>query len=361
MLIFPGGERIGSLSGGCLENEIAKKARWYTDSGVATVRTYDMTSDDEATWGFGLGCNGIVHVMLERTEWPETQMTLKFLAMQRTLENPGVVATVIRIGEGATPREVKVGDRLLLKDGSVAGGSLVGSVLELTIATHAAKAAVLRRSHVVSINAIEVFVEYVGTPTKLFVFGAGHDAIPLVRTAALLGWKTTVADSRPGYIKSERFPGADCVLFDPWQEPLRDLPITPDAAVVLMTHNYPVDSLLLPGIVLREPRYIGLLGPAERAQRIFGDLNLKPPPTLHSPIGLDIGCNCPATIAVSIVAEIQAVMSGRSGEMLKFRRGDIHTPIARHSEGRLESSACSPHFINSEAGTRCTQTMICKE
>jgi xanthine dehydrogenase accessory factor len=350
MLIFPSGERVGSLSGGCLENEIAKKAWWYTDSGAATVRTFDMTADDEATWGFGLGCNGIVHVILEWTESQETQGMLEFLSMQRLLERPGVVATVIRIGDGATPYKVKVGDRLLLNDGCIAGGCLVGSVLETKIARHAASAAALRRSHVASIDAVEVLVEYIDTPTRLFVFGGGYDAVPLVQTAALLGWKTTVADSRTGHAKSERFPGADCVLFDSRQEPLRDLPITSDAAVVLMTHSYSMDRLLLPAILLRKPRYIGMLGPAARARSMFTELDIHPPPTFHSPIGLDIGCDCPATIAISIVAEIQAVMSGRSGTMLRFREGTIHAPVAKLNEQTLDSTPGLTHFIHSEAG-----------
>jgi xanthine dehydrogenase accessory factor len=106
--------------------------------------------------------------------------------------------------------------------------------------------------------------------------------------------------------------------------------------VVLMTHNYPLDRLLLPPILSRKPRYIGMLGPAARATRIFAELDIHAPPTLHSPVGLDIGSDCAATIAVSIAAEIQAVMNGRSGKMLKFREEAIHLHFARLSESSLE-------------------------
>jgi xanthine dehydrogenase accessory factor len=201
MLILPNGKRIGSISGGCLEGDLVKKAWWYTEISAAPVRTYDTTSDAETSWEFGLGCNGIVHVMLERTKNRETHDLLNFLSNQRIRESPAVVATVIRVGGGDSHREIKIGDRLFFSDGTIEGGSLVGSVVETKVASYAATAATLRTSHLTSIDAIEVFIEYVGTPTRLFVFGAGHDAIPLVRTAGLLGWKTTVAENRAAYTK----------------------------------------------------------------------------------------------------------------------------------------------------------------
>jgi xanthine/CO dehydrogenase XdhC/CoxF family maturation factor len=108
----------------------------------------------------------------------------------------------------------------------------------------------------------------------------------------------------------------------------------------MMTHNYPLDSLLLPGILRSGPRYLGLLGPRTRAQRLFSELGISPPACVHAPAGLDAGCDSPEAIALSIMAEIQAKINSRAGGMLKFRQEPIHEvayevgpPSAGQAEG----------------------------
>ena len=309
------------MSGGCLEGEIVKKAWWFTESGAPLVRVYDTTSEDDAVWEFGLGCNGVVHVMLERVSTPATTQMLEFLDARRATRTPAAVATVVGTDGHAG---IHVGERLLPDDAGVPTGSLCGAAIESNVLLHAGAALRERKSRLAHIDATDVFVEWIGPPLSLVIFGAGHDAIPLVKFANQLGWDVTVADGRPAYARPERFQGARRVVTLPAGNPLRDVAIDAETAVVMMTHNYPLDSLLLPRILPLSPRYLGLLGPRARAERLFAELGLSEPSCLHAPAGLDAGCDSPEAIALSIVAEIQADANCRAGGKLKYRREPIH-------------------------------------
>jgi xanthine/CO dehydrogenase XdhC/CoxF family maturation factor len=322
MLMIPDGRRIGCVSGGCLEGEIVKKAWWFTESGAPVVRLYDTRSEDEAVWEFGLGCNGVVHVMLERINTPAAAAMLDYLDIHRAQRKPVASATVIRTGDCS---DIRVGDRLLLDESLTAAGSLSGSAIESQVLLHAAAALREKKSRLAHVGAIDVFVEWIGPPLSLVVFGAGHDAIPLVNFARQLGWDVTVADARSTYARRDRFPGADRVIVLAGGGALPELNIDRDTAVVVMTHNYPLDGLLVPQLLRLRPRYMGLLGPRARAERLFSELGLNQPPFVHAPAGLDAGCDSPEAIALSIVAEIQAETNSRPGGKLKHRREPIHT------------------------------------
>jgi xanthine dehydrogenase accessory factor len=322
MLIVPDGRRIGCVSGGCLEGEIVRKAWWFTESGAPVVRVYDTRSEDDAVWEFGLGCNGVVHVMLERVNTPTACELLDFLDAHRAARKPAVAATVIRTDAGSG---VQVGDRLLVDESPVVRGSLCGSAIEPDVQMHAVAALREKKSRLAHIGATGVFVEWIGPALSLAIFGAGHDSIPLVNCARLLGWDVTVADGRSAYARPERFPGAGRVVLLADGDPLRDVSIDSETAVVMMTHNYPQDLMLLPRVLALRPRYLGMLGPRERAHKLFSELGLNQPVCVHAPAGLDAGSDSPEAIALSIVAEIQAVINSRAGGKLKARRDPIHT------------------------------------
>ena len=171
---------------------------------------------------------------------------------------------------------------------------------------------------------MEVFIEYLAPPQRLVIFGAGHDVQPLVRLAAELGWPITVADERPHYARPERFPLADAVLAVDAAEALAAAGVDGESAVVVMTHSYDQDRRLLAQLLRRPPRYLGQLGPRSRTERILAELRDAAPEALHYPMGLDIGGGEPAQVALSIMAEIQAVLAGRDGAMLRARYAPIH-------------------------------------
>jgi xanthine dehydrogenase accessory factor len=344
MLIVPDGRRIGCVSGGCLEGEIVRKAWWFTESGAPVVRIYDTTSEDDAVWEFGLGCNGVVHVLLERVNAPGASELLDFLDVQRAARRPAVAATVVRTDARSG---IRVGDRLLVDESSGHRGCLSGSAIEPSVLTHAAVALRERKSRLAHIGSTTVFVEWIGPPLSLVVFGAGHDAIPLVTFARQLGWDVTVADGRSAYARPERFRDASRVVLLAASDPLRELVVDSETAVVMMTHNYPLDLLLLPRILPLRPRYVGILGPKERAGRLFSELGLSQPACVHAPAGLDAGCDSPEAIALSIVTEIQAETNSRAGGKLKYRREPIHlaayevgTPSGDCTAGASQPSWC---------------------
>lgn len=193
-----------------------------------------------------------------------------------------------------------------------------------------------RRSLLAHLPDGEVFVEYAAPPVPLVIFGAGHDAMPLASLASRLGFSVTVADGRPAYATRARFPSADRIVIMRSGRLLDGIDITPSTAVVMMTHNFPQDAELLPGILRAHPCYLGLLGPARRTEKLFAQLGLnRAAYDVHAPVGLDIGAETPDAIALSIAAEIQAVLAGRSGLMLRHRRGPIHAAVPESGEPSL--------------------------
>lgn len=321
MLILPDGKRIGTISGGCLEGDVARKAAWWTSSGPV-VRVYDTTSEDDVVWEFGLGCRGVIHVLLEPLSSPSVQQMLSFLDTHRRRREPVVAATLIRDTDGGTTP----GERLLYAPGQSFEGALSGTGWQGRVANAVRAAFVDRKSRLLHLAGAEFFLEWVGPPQSLVIFGAGHDAIPLAAMANTFGWRVTVADGRPAYAKPSRFPGS-CVAVLPPSGDIGAIDIDCDSAVVLMTHNYPLDRVLLPQILDRRPAYAGLLGPRHRAERLFADTGVMPGPELHYPAGLDIGGDSPEAIALAIASEIQAVTSGRAGGFLKQRQEPIHLPV----------------------------------
>jgi xanthine/CO dehydrogenase XdhC/CoxF family maturation factor len=235
-----------------------------------------------------------------------------------------VIATVIAADDESG---VQVGERLLVDAGGIRGGTLRSRPVAAEVHSHARGALASEGSHLAHVPGCTVFVERVAPPLDLVVFGAGDDVMPLVSMAGILGWRVTVADPRPAYAKAERFPGAARVLVLPRERLLRDIDVTPATAVVVMTHNYPLDARLVPLLVERDPLYLGLLGPRHRAERLFEERALPVPSGVYAPAGLDVGGDGPVDIALSIVAEVQAVYRRRSGSMLRTREQAIHSPV----------------------------------
>jgi xanthine dehydrogenase accessory factor len=324
MLILPDGRRIGTVSGGCLEKDVSKKAWWFTEGGKPAVRVFDTSSSDDAVWEFGLGCNGSVHVLFERVESAETREMLRFLVTHRAARRGAVVATVVAAG---TASRAQVGQRLLVEVAGACGGSLAGSEIEPEIRARAAVSVLRQKSCLAHLGDCDVFVEWVGPPVPLVVFGAGHDAIPLVKFAKELGWHVTVADGRANYAKASRFPDADRVVVTGREDLLAGIEITRDSFVVLITHNYPMDLKLVERILPNQPRYLGLLGPKARGEKLLAEAGMPVHGGVHAPVGLDLGSDTPEATALSIIAEIQATLAGRPGGMLKRRDGAIHEPI----------------------------------
>ncbi len=335
MLLRPDGAMVGSIGGGCLEGDVLEKARQVLATGEPRLVAYDMTSDDDIVWGLGLGCNGVVYVLLEALPHGGPADPMAFLDECLTHERVGVLATVFRV-EGRRPAHV--GDRWMVRaDGELWGSTLQDPALlealrpDVDEARRTGRSTV--RTYALPDGEAEVFIEVVQPPVPLVVFGAGHDAIPVVRFAKALGWRVTVVDSRPAYATRDRFPEADeVVLAHPEDVPGR-VRLDERTVAVVMTHNYLQDLKLLEVLLPSPVRYLGVLGPRSRTDQLLRDLQAKgraPAEAqlrrLYSPVGVDIGAETPEEIALSILAEVQAVLTGRPAGLLRDRKGPIHGP-----------------------------------
>lgn len=320
MLLLPDGTRIGTISGGCLETDVARKAWWWTDSGVA-VRVFDNSVEDAAR-DFGLGCNGVITVLLERVGMTDAGRLLDFLSGTQSRREGAAVATVVRASDQG---QWCVGAHFLYDANGVPQEGAGFFTAELCAAVRDTLAA--RKSRLVHLSEAEVFVEWVGAPQRVFLFGAGHDVVPMSTICTMQGWSVTIADIHAGQLLPERFPAAGNFFAIPMSGDISALGIGREDAVVVMTHNYPQDSRLLPQLLAANPRYLGMLGPRSRAEKMFDEIGARfEGDNLYTPIGLDIGGDHPEAIALSVAAELQAVLHGHVGGHLKLRSGAIHTP-----------------------------------
>lgn len=296
LLVPAEGEPIGNISGGCLEGDVARIGREVIADGTPRTVSFDLSADDDAVWGYGLGCNGSFELYVEPTAGAREAAA----ALRAALGGePTVLSTVI-----AGPR---IGTRWSGTDGA-AGAALHDGT-----------------PHVEDVTGERIFREPMQPPLHLVVCAAGHDAIPLVRQATELGWRVTVADVRRQLLTADRFPGADRFV-DADPERAADATAADSrTAVVLMSHNYLRDIAYLRAFLDAPLAYLGALGPRGRTEQMLGEIG-RPEAIdrVHAPAGLDIGAEGPEEVARAIVAEILAVTRGRSGGPLRDRRGPIH-------------------------------------
>jgi xanthine/CO dehydrogenase XdhC/CoxF family maturation factor len=342
MLIDDVGHTHGTVSGGCLEADLLERAARVRQSGVAEVFVYDTTTaTEDSVFGLNMGCRGVIRILLE----PVTDELIAFLGHRLQSRSGGVAATLIN-SDVASGVGVAVGTRLLMDErGVVANGFAAEIVSQLAAdcrALLADKASKLR-----SYDFGEVFLEHIAPPVPLVIFGAGHDAVPLIRLATELGWRVTLVDHRPAVAARAQFLAADEIIITRPESAAQAVVIDERTAVVLMTHNYEHDRQLLEFALPSPARYVGLLGPRSRADKLLQDLaRTGVEPTheqlerLHAPVGLDVGAETPEEIALSIIAEALARLSDRRGGMLRARKGGIHShanedtaPVIELNEG----------------------------
>lgn len=293
MLIARDGSVIGTVSGGCLEADLLERAHEVFDTGRPIVVTYDTRTKDDSVFSLNMGCDGVLRILIEPVAGNDL---IPLIQQVLSTRRPVTVATVIASDD---PKRA-VGERTIVNDS-------------------------FARSH----GSVECFVETIEPPLRLVVFGAGFDAVPVIRIAKELGWYVTVVDHRPAYLDPERLSHPDELVALPPEQLLGHLYVDAATAAVVMTHNFDHDREILAFLLGRDLRYIGALGPKKRTERIMEELTASGRVTrtdtnIHAPIGLDIGAQTPESIALSIVAEIQAVTAGRAGGFLRNREAPIY-------------------------------------
>lgn len=341
MLVCEGGMSTGTISAGCLESDVIEHAKRVIKAGEAKLIEYNTAStSDEMAWGLGLGCNGIVRVLVE----PLAHGSFYVEALRRSCKanaTPVLVATMYQHMPAESvvgAARIETGARLFLnEEGNVSGEKLSGhlaAMLEREMRTLSrGEMASATRVYDMDGGAVKIFLEPLLPPVPLVIFGAGHDALPIVELARGLGWQTEVVDPQARSVSRSRFAIADTVILSRPEEVGLHVRITPRTLTLLMSHNYSHDLELLRFLLASPARYIGVMGPRKRTERMLCELEAGEEVArleevdlarLYSPAGLDIGANSPAEIALSIIAEMRAVLDGRSGQMLRERRDSIH-------------------------------------
>ena len=328
LLVPEEGAPIGNISGGCLENDVADVARIVMTEGHARVVSFDLTADDDAVWGWGLGCNGAIELFVEPAD--KAAEVAGALRMALEEERPICMVTVLDPGNA---EGVEQGNRLLVKPDGSTQGSLGDTAIDRAAAGAGAELLAAERSEVHELaEGVRAFVEVLEPPLRLVICGAGHDAAPLVAAAANLGWSPVVVDDRPAFLTNERFPqAASFVALERPDEVAKKAPLDERTFVVVMTHNFLRDKDYLRELLRSPVRSISMLGPGARTQRLVHELRDEgleigeaEEARLRTPAGLDLGAEGPEEIAAAIVAEIVALKRGREGGFLRDRPGPIH-------------------------------------
>ena len=329
VLITQEGVSTGLISGGCFESDLIERARQVIETQQSSLATFDTTSPDDLLFGLGLGCTGVAQILLE--PFKNSGKYLEFLAHCVTNREPGVIATVFRTFEISG---VSIGSRVLVQNNSSDSENIQNAEALNQLKQESLHVLQSQQSSVRTFSGsegeFEALVEYIDLPLPLVIFGAGPDAVPLARFAKELGWKVAVVDRRPAFARKDRFPGATVLLCEP-EDLLSSLNVDAGTAAVVMTHHFETDLKFLQQLLNSPAFYIGMLGPASKTDLLFQkmkDDGVKPTPEqlakFYSPVGLDLGAETPEEIALSILAEIQAVKSGYKGGSLRTRNGPIH-------------------------------------
>ncbi|MBL6446950.1 XdhC family protein [Fulvivirga sp. 29W222] len=343
MLITNDGRWIGSISGGCLEGDALRRAREVMNTGKPQVITYDTTAEGDSL-GIGLGCNGIIDVLIQAIDESEIDNPVRRLESFVNYDNLSVIATVFR-----TEEVPGIAEQLWIDSDQKVQGDIVDEALREQMSKDLFLVQQNRKPEIkiYQEGRLEVFFEIVEPCIDLLIFGAGFDARPVVDLAKVMGWDVTVTDECIAHIAPARFPLADNVKLCKREHVKEEIKIKPYSAAVLMSHNYEYDFQVLKRLLSTDVNYIGILGPRKRVDQMFEaldsegiQLTSEDKHRIHSPVGLDIGAETPEEIALSIVTEIQAKFTNRSGGFLKYRNAPIH-----HRDGK-EDQVFKQVFIN---------------
>ena len=340
MLITVDGQLTGAISGGCLEGDALRKALLVMTRQQPMLVTYDTTDEDDAKLGVGLGCEGIIHIVIEPIlpEQPGNPIQLlKTISAQRQH------AALVMLFSLNDRREVQPGTCLLQLPGETVTGRITNDALQKALTADAKTAFINQvsatKTYVSEGKQFTAFIELIKPAVSVVIIGAGNDAMPVAQMAHMLGWQVTVADGRPAQATAARFPTANQVLVTKPDQVIEQVTIDAQTVFVLMTHNYNYDLKVFRQLIKRNVTYIGMLGPRKKLVRMLDELKAEgivPTPEqlafVYGPVGLNIGAENAEEIALSIIAEIKAVIAGRAGESLRNSVDTIHPRVEKEIE-----------------------------
>ena len=300
MLVDQLGQFCGMLSGGCLEGDLAERAKSALLNKEAQVAEYDLRDEDDL-FGLGIGCQGLMRVLIQPILADNDYEPYR--SIDRLINNAETVEIVL-VTKSAS-ESVQIGNAIVASGGNVSFASISqGTQIDITTPR-------LIDTKIDGV-ACQLFVYSLGPSPSLLVLGAGLDSEPLVQIAHEMGWRCTVQDHRPDYIENRNFPAAVNRVCVPARQLDKTITLSDFDLAVIMSHHLVSDEEYLRQVAGTSIGYIGLLGPAQRRDRILrnmGDLARSVKSRLHGPAGLNLGGRGPGPIALSIVAEMQQFLA----------------------------------------------------
>ncbi|MBE8720469.1 XdhC family protein [Sphingobacterium pedocola] len=333
MLVSEFGEMTGAISGGCLEGDALRRAMLALNQQTNKLVTYDTSNENDLSIGIQLGCNGIVHILFEYIDPTNPHNPIALLEKLLDKRIASAIVTVCSLDRNAEQLGtccVQVGGEVILKINSLISISELTNSLQQVLERKRNLRSVLERNQLI----YELLLEYCLPTIQLVLVGAGNDAQPLAQMASLIGWDVCIVDGRSDHATERRFPSAKHVVVAPSDAFQRYVITDEYTAVVLMSHNYHYDKAILKQLETSTCVYIGLLGPKKRFQRMVEELQAEGVvlskeqlSKMYGPVGLDIGAETSAEIALAITAEIKSVIQQRSLNSLRDRTEKMHQDI----------------------------------
>ena len=316
LVVAADGSSVGNVSGGCLEADVREVALRVASTGVAELRTYCGGSDEISAWDLGVGCDGVVEILIEPVS---SARVPERIAID---DETGYVA-VTKLRES---RECGEAPRMVISDAGVFG-SLGDPVLDAYARTHATDWRSADESRIEMVGDTRLSLDVLTPPPRLVIVSAGDDARMLATLASGVGFRTVVVDRRPALLSRDRFPHAVALLDSDATRLNERLVLDTSSFCVVMTHDFADDAAYLRALLQTPARYIGVLGPRQRTERILNRLRAEGPideSRIFGPVGLDIGTDGAEQVALAVLAEMLAVKSGRHPQSLRERRAPIH-------------------------------------
>lgn len=338
MLVDEYGNITGAISGGCLEGDALRKALHALHQEKNKLVTYDTSDEDDAIIGAQLGCNGIIQVLFEPLDYRDELNPCELLKKVIQQKEPQAVVVEFNLNKSKEQQGTKL---VISENSKTIGGKpsqeLYDHILEQAKCTlqdnisRFAEYSLGEETH-------HVFIQNYAPPVRLIIVGAGNDAQVLAQQADVLGWDVVVTDGRPTHANKDRFTSSCQVIVTRPENTLKNIEIDSRSCFVLMSHNYNYDHAVLKLLLTKNSLpYIGILGPRKKYLRMLKeleeegfDLQQDQLNKIYAPVGLEIGAETPAEIGLSILAEIQAVLSGKNARPLREKLAPIHEENENH-------------------------------
>jgi xanthine/CO dehydrogenase XdhC/CoxF family maturation factor len=328
MLVTQEGNLTGAISGGCLEGDALRKAQAVIFQQKSMLVTYDTTDEDDQKFGVGLGCNGIIHVLIEPIDFQNSVNPVELIKKALSDRDTSLLLTLFSVPNS---KSEQIGT-VYLKKGNHDFGSLskvhsdFRQELEKEITEFDAPQNRIQAYS--EYQQLSVFFEVIKPATRILLFGAGNDTIPLAKLGEILGFELILIDGRKNLATQTRFPSAKQIIQGPAEEVIQQIETDLNTVALLMTHNFEYEVIVLEKLLTFMIPYIGILGPKRKTEKLIQRLEAKGiqvhTDNLYAPIGIEIGAETSEEIALSILAEIKAVLNKKQPIFLRDKQGPIH-------------------------------------